>query len=114
MEALRDPQSHFKNSNPFRSLRFRCIKRSTSSPHHFPFSILNFQFGIAAGRKKSDHGKHGNRLRRTRKAIGKNPLRTSIGPSPQYNVGGSPVPGPKGIFRTAFRVPRSGLPWIPW
>ena len=104
-EALRDPQSPFKNPNPFRSLSFRCIERSTSSPHHFPFSILNFQFGIAAGRKKSDHGKHGNRLRRTRKAIGKNTLRASIDPSPQYNVGGLTVPSPKGIFSNCLPCP---------
>ena len=63
---------------------------------------------------KSNHGRLRNRLRRTRKAIGRNTLSTSIGPTPQYNVGGSPVPGPKGIFQTAFRVPRSGFPRDRW
>ena len=59
----------------------------------------------AAGREKSNHGIRGNRLRWTRKAIGENTLRTSIGPSSQYNVGGLSVPGPKGDFSNFLPCP---------
>ena len=59
----------------------------------------------AAGREKSNHGIRGNRLRRTRKAIGENTLRTSIGPSSLYNVGGLSVPGPKGDFSNCLPCP---------
>ena len=39
------------------------------------------------------------------KRLGKNTLRTSIGPSSQYNVGGLSVPGPKGDFSNCLPCP---------
>ena len=75
------------------------LVRTYGLRHSRQHLVTRWRWGSSPNRKPR------NRLRRTWRAIGRNTLHASIGPSPEYNVGGLPVPGPKDDFSNCLPCP---------